>query len=59
MSPADLQVLIQSDPQAAALFAAGDDTGCAARGSAIAPKIVRETRLSRMGLQKKTDGAGK
>lgn len=51
MKSADLLVLIQSDEQASALFAAGDDTGCAVRCSVIAPKVVRETRLSRLGVR--------
>jgi hypothetical protein len=39
MTPADLYTLIQSDPQAKALFAAGNDTDCAVRCGVIAPPI--------------------
>lgn len=36
----ELAALIQGDATASALFAAGNDTGCAARCSAIAPKVI-------------------
>ena len=39
MTPAELYTLIQSDPQAKALFAAGNDTACATRCGVIAPPI--------------------
>jgi hypothetical protein len=39
MTPTDLLALIQSDAQAKDLFAAGNDTGCAARCSVIAPPV--------------------
>ena len=39
MSPDDLRKLIESDQDAAKRFAAGDDTGCAARCSEIAPTV--------------------
>ena len=41
MTPSELYSLIQSDPQAKALFAAGNDTDCAARCGVIAPAIRR------------------
>lgn len=50
MTPAELKSLIDSDTTAAALFAAGNDSACAVRCSEIAPKVTRETRLSRMGI---------
>ena len=39
MTDAELYALIQSDTQAAALYADGNDEGCAVRCSAIAPPI--------------------
>lgn len=45
MSPMQLFELIQSDSQAAALAAAGNDAGCAVRCNEIAPKVLAETRL--------------
>ena len=39
MTPAELYTLIQSDTQAKALFAAGNDTDCAVRCGVIAPPI--------------------
>ena len=39
MTPAELYTLIQSDAQAKALFAAGNDTACAVRCGVIAPSI--------------------
>ena len=39
MTDAELYALIQSDTQAAALYAEGNDEGCAVRCSAIAPPI--------------------
>ena len=39
MTDAELYTLIQSDAQAAALYAEGNDEGCAVRCSAIAPPI--------------------
>ena len=39
MTDAELYTLIQSDTQAAALYAEGNDEGCAVRCSAIAPPI--------------------
>jgi hypothetical protein len=39
MTPAELYTLIQSDSQARALFAAGNDTECAVRCGVIAPPI--------------------
>lgn len=45
MTPAELLALIDSDQQASALAAAGDDTACAARCVAIAPKVLVSTRL--------------
>jgi hypothetical protein len=41
MTPAELYTLIQSDPQAKALFAASNDTDCALRCGVIAPAIRR------------------
>jgi hypothetical protein len=39
MTPTELLALIQSDPQARDLFAAGNDTDCATRCGVIAPPI--------------------
>ena len=39
MTDAEIYTLIQSDTQAAALYAEGNDEGCAVRCSAIAPPI--------------------
>ena len=39
MTDAELYMLIQGDTQAAALYAEGNDEGCAVRCSAIAPPI--------------------
>lgn len=39
MTDAELYAMIQSDTQAAALYAEGNDEGCAVRCSAIAPPI--------------------
>ena len=39
MTPAELYTLIQSDAQAKALFAAGNDTDCAVRCGVIAPPV--------------------
>ncbi len=39
MTPAELYTLIQSDAQAKALFAAGNDTACATRCGVIAPPV--------------------
>lgn len=39
MTDAELYTLIQNDTQAAALYAEGNDEGCAVRCSAIAPAI--------------------
>jgi len=39
MTDAELYTLIQGDTQAAALYAEGNDEGCAVRCSAIAPPI--------------------
>lgn len=50
LSTAELSALIQSDPEASALFAAGNDTGCAARCVKIAPKELRPTKLGRLGI---------
>ena len=41
MTDAELYTLIQGDTQAAALYAEGNDEGCAVRCSAIAPLIRR------------------
>ena len=40
MTPSDLSALIAGDSEAAAMFAAGNDSGCAARCVAIAPQVV-------------------
>ena len=39
MTDAELYTLIQNDTQAAALYAEGNDEGCAVRCSAIAPSV--------------------
>ena len=52
MTPTELKALIESDQVAMDLLTShGDFTACAARCSLIAPKIVRETRLSRLGIR--------
>lgn len=50
MTPSELKALIDADQQATALAAAGNDSACAERCSVIAPKLLKETRLSRMGI---------
>lgn len=40
MSPEDLRALIEGDAEAAALFVAANDRACAARCTAIAPKVI-------------------
>ena len=47
MTTEELRTLIESDPQALELAEAGNDTGCAARLSEIAPKVLSaEHRIS-------------
>jgi hypothetical protein len=46
MTPQELKALIESDQQAKTLMQLGNDIGCAARCSEIAPKIPKELRLS-------------
>jgi len=48
MTPSELYTLIQSDAQAKALFAAGNDTDCAMRCGAIAPKLRQPVPASIM-----------
>jgi hypothetical protein len=48
MTPADLYTLIQSDAQAKALFAAGNDTDCAVRCGVIAPPIRQRVPADRI-----------
>ena len=50
MTPLELQALIASDTEAASLLAQGDDTACAARCSAIAPKVRKEAFLTERGM---------
>lgn len=45
MNTAELKALIESDKQAREHFAAGRDTQCAERCSAIAPQVYKECRL--------------
>ena len=45
MTSDELQALIEGDPEAKAFADAGNDTACAARCSAIAPKVVGGERL--------------
>lgn len=51
MTPAELKTLINSDPQAKAYFDAGNDSACAVRCGEIAPPVLVELRLSRMGVR--------
>lgn len=44
MTPADLYTAIQADPAAAALAAAGNDAGCAARMAAVLPPVLGVVR---------------
>ena len=48
MTPSELYALIQSDPQAKALFAAGNDTECAVRCGVIAPTIRQRVPADRV-----------
>lgn len=50
MTPQELKALIDSDTQATNLAAVGNDAACAARCSAIAPKLLQSTRLSELGI---------
>lgn len=50
MTPSELLTLIQSDTQASALFAAGNDTGCATRCCVIAPAVQVVTEYTYLGL---------
>lgn len=60
MLSSELTALITSDPQAAALFARGDDTGCAERCTAIAPRIRASTPclFGQLGILKVFAAAG-
>lgn len=51
MTPSELRTLINNDPQAKAYFDAGNDSACAVRCSEIAPPVLVELRLSRMGVR--------
>lgn len=52
MTPTELKALIDADQTAKdCLTLHGDYTACAARCSVIAPRVIRETRLSRLGLR--------
>lgn len=51
MTPAELKTLINSDPQAKAYFDAGNDSACAVRCGEIAPPVLVELRMSRMGVR--------
>jgi len=48
MTDAELYTLIQSDTQAAALYAEGNDEGCAVRCSVIAPPIRQPVDAGRL-----------
>ena len=48
MTDAELYMLIQGDTQAAALYADGNDEGCALRCSAIAPPIRQPVDAGRL-----------
>jgi hypothetical protein len=48
MTDAELYTLIQGDTQAAALYAEGNDEGCALRCSAIAPPIRQPVAAERV-----------
>ena len=50
MTPAELKILIEGDTEASQLMAAKNDFACAARCSLIAPKLLKETRLSQLGI---------
>lgn len=50
MTPQELLALIQSDSQALALANAGNDSGCAQRCRAIAPKVHASKVLTERGL---------
>ena len=57
MTPAELKTLIDSDTEAARMAGIGDDSGCAARCSAIAPTIRREVPAN--ALRRKLASLGK
>ena len=48
MTPANLLLLIQSDPEALALANAGNDEACAIRCTAIAPKVEAAKRCTEL-----------
>lgn len=50
MTLEDLKILIVGDTEASQLMAEKNDFGCAARCSVIAPKLLKETRLSQLGI---------
>lgn len=50
MTPSELKTLIDSDPTAKALFAAGNDSACAVRCGEIAPPVLVELKLSEIGV---------
>jgi hypothetical protein len=50
MTDSELYALIQSDPQAVAAYNAGDDDGCAARCSVIAPALQQPVPANRLRL---------
>jgi hypothetical protein len=50
MTPLEIKALIQSDAEASRLLDAKNDSACAERCSLIAPKLLKETRLSRLGV---------
>ena len=50
MTPEDLKRLIERDTEASQLMAAKNDFACAERCSVIAPKLLKETRLSELGV---------
>ncbi len=51
MTPSELKTLIESDATAKALFDAGNDSACAVRCGEIAPVVLVECKLSRMGVR--------
>ena len=52
MTPLDLKSLIDSDPQATAMLLAKDDSACADRCSLLAPHVLRERKVTYLGLTK-------